>query len=522
MFKNRIRTAALAGAIAVATGLSGFSVPAFAQETAVTANAPTPPSQNVLNAFNGADGSLAVNVSAVNHTEDQLKAWTDATMKYLEALPKTELTVGAVVNDPSEQASVAALKNDLARATAELKTSADNITKARESVKYAVEKDQAAVDAWKAVAAKGDEIKKAEEKLAADFAKKVAEVNKLIQAANDVAGNTQPALPTFSDDSAEYADTMKKLNDRYDAAREQNADVDENNYIKRTYLPAFEKALAAAEAVKELLDPESTKIAELKKQKDDLTKAARVAQAEAQKSDAIVRQLLVNRATAQRDALRLVEAIYAATVRFAELYELDQDKNIVNKDGDNTTLRHEYRALVARLANSGAHIEKRLADAEEEMKKFGPNFATDLADPSAEAAELRRVQIAEANRVFAEVIANTEWQEDVAFLVNIDMGFNAEMAARMKAEEEAKARIKAEQDRAAKLEEILRKLAESQNKPAEPKPTTPAPTEKPGSGSSDNKDKKFPTWGIFAIIGGIVAAIAALFPMIAKHLNIKF
>ena len=64
MFKNRVRTAALAGAIAVATGVSGVAVPAFAEDTNV--NSIQGPE------FNKPDASKAEDAKSENYTE---KPW---------------------------------------------------------------------------------------------------------------------------------------------------------------------------------------------------------------------------------------------------------------------------------------------------------------------------------------------------------------------------------------------------------------------------------------------------------------
>ena len=76
MFNNRIRTAALAGAIAISTAASGVAIPAFAQETN--------PTFNITNGFNDADGSTVQPVGPVNHTEETLRDLTDSTGAYLE------------------------------------------------------------------------------------------------------------------------------------------------------------------------------------------------------------------------------------------------------------------------------------------------------------------------------------------------------------------------------------------------------------------------------------------------------
>ena len=60
MFNNRIRTAALAGAIAISTAASGVAIPAFAQETGT---------YNNTGGFNDADGSTIQPVGPVNHTK---------------------------------------------------------------------------------------------------------------------------------------------------------------------------------------------------------------------------------------------------------------------------------------------------------------------------------------------------------------------------------------------------------------------------------------------------------------------
>lgn len=149
MFNNRIRTAALAGAIAISTAASGVAIPAFAQETAVTTNG-----------FNDADGSTAQPVGPVNHTETELRDATNATAAYLEEFQSG--SVESAVNeylkvessadgfDPSEQAAYEAFEATRVRASAELAAPAETITKTRESVNYALKVDREATAAFEA------------------------------------------------------------------------------------------------------------------------------------------------------------------------------------------------------------------------------------------------------------------------------------------------------------------------------------------------------------------------------------
>ena len=61
-------------------------------------------------------------------------------------------------------------------------------------------------------------------------------------------------------------------------------------------------------------------------------------------SDVLVRQLFLERATAQRDTLRVIEAIFSTATRYVELYENDEDVNV-----EGQTLREHYKNLFPTL-----------------------------------------------------------------------------------------------------------------------------------------------------------------------------
>ena len=153
MFKNRIRTAALAGAIAVATGISGVAVPAFAQDSV--------PTENLNNGFNKADGSKAEGTDAKNITELELWEITHGIKKYIDnndqykdailrAVEEAKKATGTnpEQGDQSEEQARNELDRLKADATKALEISEANVQKARASVQYALQMDRAADEAW--------------------------------------------------------------------------------------------------------------------------------------------------------------------------------------------------------------------------------------------------------------------------------------------------------------------------------------------------------------------------------------
>ena len=490
MFNNRIRTAALAGAIAISTAASGVAIPAFAQETAVTTNG-----------FNDADGSTAQPVGPVNHTEVELRDATDATGNYLEAFQAGDIQaiVGAYVAagedgfDPSEQAIFEAFEAARNEATQQLAFSKDTITKTRESVNYALKVDQEATEAFLAYR---------------DALRQVGTINKLIDDANDANRTDRAEIKDYiqlygttdiSGDAPLLAPAYKELKDLqaevdadFEWLGEFAIDNNEDNYVQRYHIPAVEALKAAIDSLVDTVEP--------------LRADAIAKNLEAQKSDVLVRQLFLERATAQRDTLRVVEAIFATATRYVELYESDEN---VNVEGD--TLRNHYVALLPTLFDAASFNIDILDDADEAAVDYYLEWDTDLGtnDEDAAYAEEKRQF---ALLTYAKVFINGIWQEEVKYVQNLDDGARAE-AARVEAERLADEAYRAEQLRIAQeaadaqkaIAEALAKEAENGNNNG-------------GDNSSDDKEtgsSDIGSWGPFAAIAAIIAAIAAIFPFLS-------
>ncbi|SJM59496.1 hypothetical protein FM102_07480 [Corynebacterium glutamicum] len=500
MFNNRIRTAALAGAIAISTAASGVAIPAFAQETG------TNPTFNNSDNFNDADGSTIQPVGPVNHTEDQLKALTDATGAYLDEFQNGNIR--SVVNeymavqaspdgfDPSEQAAYEAFEAARVRASQELAASAETITKTRESVNYALKVDREATEAFEAYRAGLQD--------AADDINNTG-INPLISAANAanetsgfLVGNYN-ALYTFS-----ISGPTPLLNPAYNQLKRLQAEVNEdlvwlgewaidnrhNDYVTRYHVPAVEALKAEIDARLEAIEP--------------LRADAIAKNLEAQKSDVLVRQLFLERATAQRDTLRVVEAIFSTSARFVELYENPENINV-----EGTTLRNHYKALYPGLFDAAWFNIGQLNIADFEAEAFFLHWWTDLPTNDEEAV-YDWAKLNFAIETYAKILINSEWQEDVAYVQNLDS------AARQEAADRAAARAADEAYRAEQLR-IAQEAADAQKVIADAL-AKEAENNDGGDNSSDDKEtgsSDIGSWGPFAAIAAIIAAIAAIFPFLS-------
>nr|AAS20297.1 PS2 [Corynebacterium glutamicum] len=493
MFNNRIRTAALAGAIAISTAASGVAIPAFAQETGT---------YNNTGGFNDADGSTIQPAPAVDHSEAELRDATDATGNYLAAFQSgdIEAIVGAYIDvgvdgfDPSEEAIFKAFEAARDEATQQLAFSAETITKTRESVAYALKVDQEATEAYLAYrnALRGA----------------ATSINPLIDAANaanrtdgseiEIYDNIFLASDVFTDGPLllpayrELVALQTEVNEDLEWLGEFAIDNDADNYVQRYHIPAVEALKAEIDARLEAIEPHRADSAE----KNRL----------AQKSDVLVRQLFLERATAQRDTLRIVEAIFATATRYVELYESDENINVENK-----TLREHYFALFPTLFGAASFNVGVLNTADDAAIDYYLVWDTDLEtnDEDAAYAEEKREF---ALLTYAKIFINGQWQEKVKYVQNLDDGARAE-AARIEAERLADEAYRAEQLRIAQeaadaqkaIADALAKEAENNNNSG-------------GDNSSDDKgtgSSDIGSWGPFAAIAAIIAAIAAIFPFLS-------
>ncbi|HZK32600.1 MAG TPA: S-layer protein PS2 [Corynebacterium sp.] len=443
MFKNRVRTAALAGAVAIATGLSGFSVPAFAQDT------------TLLDGYNAADGSAAAPVVAENITEDELKAKTDATAEYLEPLHDPELGFGKMVKgfvlpitpgtdgfDPSEEAAqlaFAAARDEVAR---QLNIAAGNIQDARNSVAYALEKDQIATADWEALVDALNAYR--------------GVINPLIEATNDAKtyeGREFKRIPSIPAATMENAVDVRKailsnielVNKQYETAGDWSIDQSRKKFVNRDHMKALEALKNAQDAGYPAVQAAYEK--------------AIASNIEAQKSDVLVRQLYLERATAQRDTLRLLEGFFSARARYIELFQ----QGVLNGD---KLLATEYHEVLPLLWEGLEYNLEHLNKADDAVEEFHEGWPKDKATND-ESEAYYKAKANFAKETYKKIFKNGDkWLEALQRVQAIDARLVAERQAELdRLEAERIAAEKAEADRQALLA-ILAKLSEKDEAPA--------------------------------------------------------
>ena len=445
MFKNRVRTAALAGAVAIATGLSGFSVPAFAQDT------------TLLDGYNAADGSAAAPVVAENITEDELKAKTDATAEYLAPLHDPHLGFGKMVKgfvlpitpgtdgfDPSEEAAqlaFAAARDEVAR---QLNIAAGNIQDARNSVAYALEKDQIATADWEALVDALNAYRGVINPLIADvnLKNKTAHHEIELPEIDEIAkANKTNAYDIYQDVLALEAEVARQA-EKFGIFSIDRARYD---YVTREHTIAFDALEAAV----------TERAGDLKATFDKAIASNR----EAQRSDVLVRQLYLERATAQRDTLRLLEGFFSARARYIELFQ----QGVLNGDKLLATSYHEVLPLLWEgLEYNLEHLNK----ADDAVEEFHEGWPKDKATND-ESEAYYKAKANFAKETYKKIFKNGDkWLEALQRVQAIDARLVAERQAELdRLEAERVAAEKAEADRQALLA-ILAKLSEKDEAPA--------------------------------------------------------
>ena len=431
MFKNRVRTAALAGAIAVATGVSGVAVPAFAEDTDV--NSIQGPE------FNEPDASKAKDAKAENYTEQQLADMTNATDKFIQSYnqyedlyPKVAALAGDGV-DISEEQEYKDFQEFANKTTEQLAQAEKNVQAARASVAYALEKDKAADAAWNNYEEKafdynvtvtnvtgvqnggnnpqgdkGSQYETDEYKKAGLLATDIQKANEFLLKANDgqpvvihdgqgnEMGTMTLQVPNLEEidpnnfwsvektpkqNLKKFAKEIEEYKLRLAYAGDRGADKDKGNYIPRDYIGYLETVISDAEMLYEQLKADSDALVEARD-------AAREASREAQKSDVLVRQGLLDRAWAQVYVLRPMEAQFAIGARVLDLYESGENGTVVI-NGEQLTLRQAYERLIQQ--DGGAQTDK-----DKDGTIDGPNYVNEAIaenykvyqDASIEAAKI--------------------------------------------------------------------------------------------------------------------------------------
>ncbi|MCG7228570.1 hypothetical protein [Corynebacterium minutissimum] len=601
MFKNRVRTAALAGAIAVATGVSGVAVPAFAEDTTTT---------NIQGGgFNEPDASLAKDVEAKNVTEAELRDRVAATDHYIvnnnqfRELYEAAAAANTDGLDRSEQADHKAYQAAANEATKQLAQAEKNVQDARASVAYALENDKGADKAWANYEEKAFDYNNTVTNIAggkrypkdgndagklglleSDLNKANAFVSNKV---NDEDKSNLPPLeapklnPVDPEDFKSVQDTpeenikifkktIETYKERLDYAGWRNADKNENSYITRDYVPLLEQLIADAEMLLEQLKEDGAALEEARK-------AALEASRGAQGADILVRQGYLDQAHAQVRVLRAMEAEFAIGARVLELRESDDNGTVV-VNGEQKTLREAYAELIAHQTGIVSIAkQKNMETYEAQVAQFKgfkewasdeanfdgnriwtPQIPADFANPESpwgntevavwdggtdqERLDYLAMKVAAQQLWFGPNNYNLEYEEAYRQVVNADNGVQKEIADSQAAEEQAKnERERAEQEAKdrQRIADALENLAGGDNG----KDGDNGSDGKDGDNGSDGKDGKDgdnnkkgdkgsakdklsnngkPTpLAIFGIVAGVLAAVAAAFPAIAKALNIK-
>ena len=598
MFKNRVRTAALAGAIAVATGVSGIAVPAFAEDTNVS---------NIQGGgFNEPDASLAKDVEAKNVTEAELRDRVAATDHYIvnnnqfRELYEAAAAANTDGLDRSEQADHKAYQAAANEATKQLAQAEKNVQDARASVAYALENDKGADKAWANYeekvfdynntvtnAAGGQRYGKDESKLGlleSDLNKANQFVENKVND-EDKSGLNPLEAPKLSPVDPEnfesvqktpaknikiFEETIKTYKERLDYAGWRNADKNKDSYITRDYVPLLEQLIADAEMLLEQLKADGAELEEARK-------AALEASRGAQGADILVRQGYLDQANAQVRVLRAMEAEFAIGARVLELRESDDNGTVV-VNGQQKTLREAYAELIAHQTGIVSIAKQKNMDVyEEQIAKFKgfkawasdeanfdgnriwtPQIPADFANPESpwgntevavwdggtdqERLDYLAMKVAAQQIWFGPNNYNLEYEEAYRQVVNADNGVQKEIADSKAAEEQAKTeRERAEQEAKdrQRIADALEKLGKGGDNGSDGKNGKDGKDNagkdnagKDNGGKKDQKssdikgklsseDGKPSALGIFGIVAGVLAAVAAAFPAIAKALNIK-
>ncbi|OFR69847.1 hypothetical protein [Corynebacterium sp. HMSC078H07] len=581
MFKNRVRTAALAGAIAVATGVSGVAVPAFAEDTT--------PASTQGGGFNEADASLAKDAVADNATEKQLLDMTDATAHYIinnneweELYNSASKSMGDGI-DLSENAQYKVYQEKANEATKQLAKAEANFQTARNSVNYALEVDKAADKAWAVYEEKAVDYnntvtniigQEGDYKSDGLFANDINAANEAGKAGGRDTLKTPEELgfpiqkidPENSDNVNEIPEqniknleeTIKVYKKALDRAGDRDADKKDGDYIPRDYVGKLETLIEDSEMLLESLKKDHAALEEARE-------AAQAASREAQKSDVLVRQGFLERAYAQVKVLRVLEASFTAGARELELRE-SNDNQTVDIDGTTPkpTLREAYFNLIKHggiLSEALDHNYQLIKDQEADWttlqgfakdeanydgnRIFEPQVPADFGNPEApyhdapvaafngdahSDAERNAYTAAKAaanKGVFGPNNYDIKWEETYKKVVNADNGVQADKKQREDDAQNTADLIKAVQDLA---------NGEKSGKDADADNGKGADNGKDNGGKKDQKssdiksklsseDGKPTALGIFGIVAGILAAVAAAYPAIApaisKALNIK-
>ncbi|WJY68791.1 hypothetical protein [Corynebacterium auris] len=324
MFKNRVRTAALAGAIAVATGVSGLAVPANAQTTPQTGNG-----QNVADGSLPGGGNEHNNAPAVGEVKaaDVLRNEANADAAAVRAHEFLKLSPYELV--PIEAELEAQAKAKEAEVTALLNKAVKTLNDINATLTAVKKETQAANEAW-AKYATAVTLTVSERDALAAYARSINAPADIIAAIENLDAVSLSAVDkgyvaevnriANSEESVAKFEALRAVLASYiETEKEDEEDIDNSN-----------KASAINNRLFGYLEGWDNR--------NNLKRDAIQKTETATSRNIIVLQEAFDRAAKNVRALRVIQAYYGFGVRWLDLYEND---TIV--EAENTTIRTEYQ-----------------------------------------------------------------------------------------------------------------------------------------------------------------------------------
>ena len=333
MFKNRVRTAALAGAIAVATGVSGLSVPAYA----------APENPQTDNHFNQPDGSQAGQgteienlpatgeVKAANELRDRANKDRDVINGH-----KFE-PFSPIKHRPVEEESKAKAAEKEAEATELLNRATKTLDDASATLNAVAAETKAANDAWAAYAT-AVSVDEAEWKELRELEKKFAKEDPANWSEGRYTDNIEKV--TERRGSNTYLDQVQKSRESIEGV---TGEAGESESINNDIKAVDQRTEDGIDELNRLTTFQKQLMGYLKGFED---RNARYAKAVELTNTATSRNLPVlkeafERAQKNVRAARTVQAYYGVAARWLDLYEND-----ALRENEENTIRAEYFAVL--------------------------------------------------------------------------------------------------------------------------------------------------------------------------------
>lgn len=496
MFKNRVRTAALAGAIAVATGVSGLTVPAYADPISGDHH-------NQPDASKAAQGTEKTNAAAVAQVKaaDVLRDAAEADRKAIDDHKFVDFS--ELQYRPVEADSKAKADKKVAEATDLLNQAVATLNDIDATLKAVQAETDAANDAWAKYAdavsisrTEYEALQKLENDLDLDaafgygakgtfhFTGKINPVDK--KAGEDghlseVAASRESLEGTEGEDglTEELNDELKKLDPTAEGDIEKINKLTTYQAKLNSFLNGWtERDALYADAVSKTNAATGRNLATIK--------------------------TAYARAQANVRAARTLQAYYIFASRWLDLYEADALRN--NEDAKASTVRAEYEQIL--FGNNVDDKGKPTIGTRFNLK----NHAKDAVDNS---RTWPKSGLAIDN--------DLSWESAVQRVRLIDKRYKADADAQAAADAAKDAQAKDLNANIARLTDEVAKLVAAQNNQTNPGNnnggTTNPTTETKSSIKFKNEDETLAPAGIAAIVLGVVAALGGILAFAFPHVQ---